>query len=115
LDSGAALRTFCYVSDAIEMMWFVLLYGKSPLYNIGGINEISIRALALTIGRLLNVNVNFPELNVGVSGAPQNSKLNIEKHINEFNKSNFINLENGLKKTIKWIQSLKDADNEKGI
>lgn len=115
LDSGAALRTFLYVSDAIEMMLFVLLYGKSPLYNIGGINEISIRALALTIGRLLDVNVNFPELNTGVSGAPQNSQLNIEKYINESHKSNFINLENGLQNTIKWMQSLKDVNNEKAI
>ena len=115
LDSGTALRTFCYVSDAIEMMWFVLLNGKSPLYNIGGIDEISIRALALTIGRLLDVNVNYPEINTGISGAPQNVQLNIDKYINESNKSSFINLEDGLKNTIKWIQSLKEVDNEKGI
>ncbi len=60
MDSGEAIRTYCYITDVIEMFWNVLLFGKEPLYNIGGKSRVSILELANLIGSELNKPVITP-------------------------------------------------------
>jgi UDP-glucuronate decarboxylase len=114
LDSGEASRTFLYISDAVEMMWFSLLFGKKSLYNIGGNDTISIRDLARLIGRLLEVPVDIPSVDLGILGAPKNVRLNTERYYSEGNKAAFISLETGIKNTIEWLR-LSKFEYEKGI
>lgn len=110
LDSGDALRTFCYVSDAIEMIWFVLLYGKHALYNIGNTDVTTVRDLAGTIGRILGVPVEIPEAQTGIAGAPRAARLDISRYLSEANKAGFVPLEDGLGSTIEWLRLLKEAE-----
>jgi len=107
LDSGAASRTFCYISDAIELMWFVLLHGKHSLYNIGGKGNIKISDLAAMIGKILNVPVQYPILESGILGAPQHVCLDINRILLESKKERFIELQEGLRNTITWYSYLK--------
>jgi dTDP-glucose 4,6-dehydratase len=55
-SDGSARRPFCYLADAIEGIFTVLLLGKSgEAYNVGRDSEISILELAELLCRL------FPE------------------------------------------------------
>ena len=107
LDSGEAHRNFCYISDAIEMMWYVLLYGKFGIYNVGGVTSISIKELAYLIGQLASVPVLFPAKAAGVAGAPRNVCLELKRILSDYNKVNFVSMEDGLVRTINWYRHLR--------
>lgn len=106
MDQGAAKRTYCYVSDAVEMMWQILMYGKEPIYNVGGISRITIRDLAIKIGEYLNVPVEFPKVSNDLAGAPDDVRLDITKARGEFHKNDFVPFDEGLAKTIEWQRLL---------
>ncbi len=110
LDSGDATRTFCYISDAIELMWFTLLHGRHAIYNIGGEKTINIRDLANLTGELLNVPVNYPEKNSGIPGAPEYVKMDLSRVLSESGKSRFTDLHDGLSNTIEWFRQLKKCN-----
>jgi UDP-glucuronate decarboxylase len=60
-SDGSAQRPFCYLADAIEGIFTVLLHGKNgEAYNVGSDSEISILDLANLLCRL------FPERNCQV-------------------------------------------------
>ena len=61
LDSGDAIRTYGYISDVVAMLLNILTRGGRPVYNIGGKSVVSIRELAGSIGREMNVDVEIPE------------------------------------------------------
>jgi len=102
IDSGYAMHTYIYISDAIEILWKILLQGNEKIYNVGGNSNILIRDLAFKIGKILNVPVSIPNDDHGLLGAPHNEKLDLNKILNEFNKVNFIDLDTGLLNTIEW-------------
>lgn len=110
LDSGNVSRTFCYISDAIEMMWFVLLNGNDSLYNIGGIENIKVKDLGKLIGKLLKVPVIFPTTDLSILGAPQNVEININRFLQESKKESFVELQEGLVNTIDWFRYLSKND-----
>ncbi len=102
LDRGEATRTYCYVSDAVEILWRILLEGKDPVYNVGGTSRITIRDLALAIGEYLGVAVLLPEVPAQMSGAPGEVGLHMGRVREEFGKKRFIPLKVGLPRTIEW-------------
>jgi nucleoside-diphosphate-sugar epimerase len=53
LDDGSSLRSFCYVTDAIEMMWNIMFKGKEFIYNVANTNSMSILQLSTVIGDIL--------------------------------------------------------------
>lgn len=108
LDQGEAKRTYCYVADAIEIMWNILLFGKEPIYNIGGFSTTTIADLAKKIGALLNSRVIVPANNRKIIGAPDNVRLDMNKTARQFRKKkkDYIPLNLGLMKTIEWQKEL---------
>ena len=102
LDAGKAVRTYCYISDNVSNLWNILLRGKEITYNVGGISRATIRELADTVGEILNVPVVVPQVEDGLSGAPQEVALNIDKTRNEFGKTNYKSLREGVERTINW-------------
>lgn len=99
-DSGTALRTYCYVEDAAELMVKILLKGKDIVYNVGGFSTITIANLAKEIGRIMNAKVTIPKEDMGLKDAPQNVMLDMSKTTKEFPDHHFTPLDKGLKKTI---------------
>lgn len=106
LDQGQAKRTYCYISDAIEIMWNVLLCGKDPIYNVGGISRTTIGELAHKIGSYLNVPVIFPADIQDIAGAPDDVYLDMKKVQQEFGKDRYVSLDEGLANTIEWQKAL---------
>ena len=46
MDSGQAMRVYCYISDTLEILINILLNGKQAVYNVGGESYTSIANLA---------------------------------------------------------------------
>src|SRR3989338_7976817 len=105
LDQGDAKRTYFYISDAVEILWKVILFGNEPIYNVGGMGSTTIADLANKIGKTLNVPVIFPKVTKSErmgAGAPQDVRLDMTKVKNEFKKTEYISLGEGLARTIEW-------------
>ena len=102
VDDGKALRTYCYIGDAVEIMWKIFLFGKQAVYNLGGNSQTSIAGLGKSIGEILHVPVIIPETNNAVSGAPEDVKLDMTRVKEEFGKQDYVPLAEGLKRTISW-------------
>ena len=108
LDNGQSLRTFCYITDVMEMMWNILLYGKEITYNVGGIYKLNILELAEKIGIYFNKSVKLPEVSTELSGSPKIVNISINRYINEFKKTDFVDIDTGLKNTIEWHLKIID-------
>lgn len=112
-DMGEAKRTYCYISDAIEILWDILLSGTEPLYNVGGHSRVTIAELASKIGGYLMVPVEFPTNSVALGGAPNEVYLDMSLVESEFKKSRFVSFDEGLSRTIEWQKVLYAGDSGK--
>ncbi len=107
LDSGSAIRTYGYVSDITEMMWNILLFGKHTTYNVAGISKTSILDLAKAVGDKLNREVVLLDnVNFSFDGNPKIVNLSLDKYLSEFNKPDFVSLDEGINNTITWQKLL---------
>ena len=52
-DSGKTVRTWCYISDLIIMLFNIIIKGKSLTYNVSGNDHLSIFQIAKTISKFL--------------------------------------------------------------
>jgi nucleoside-diphosphate-sugar epimerase len=109
LDQGRAKRTYCYVSDAVEIMWKILLHGKEPVYNVGGNSRTTIRELAQKIGSYMKVPVEFPNGSHKAEGAPEDVYLDMSKVRSEFGNKEYVPFDEGLARTIEWQKTLYSA------
>jgi len=102
-DSGNAMRTYCYISDAIEMIFSILNSGLDDVYNVGGNSRTSILELANLIANSTNSYVEFAEDKIsGLKGAPDDVWLDMSRTLSLVKKSKFISLDYGIENTIKW-------------
>ena len=106
MDQGYARRTYCYVADAVEILWHILLYGKEPIYNVGGKSRTTIRDLAIHIGDILNVPVVFPAESDDIKGAPGDVFLDMSLVERDFKKTDYVPFDIGLARTIDWQKAL---------
>jgi UDP-glucuronate decarboxylase len=106
LDSGTAMRTYCYVVDALELLIKILFYGKQAVYNVGGHSYTSIAELAKMIGNISDVPVIFPPDEIQVAGSPKILQLDLNRVETEFGKTKYVGLEGGLRATIEWQRAL---------
>ncbi len=102
LDDGSAIRTYCYITDVIEMLLNICLYGNEVVYNIGGASRVTILELAQYIGNLTNKKVSTSINENPLKGNPNVVNVSIDKYCSEFNKIKFVELEEGLINTINW-------------
>jgi UDP-glucuronate decarboxylase len=107
-DSGSAMRTYCYVLDAIEMMLAIIKKGSEPIYNVGGTSRLSIAELAAKVSLITNAKLEIPPASQTFLGsAPSDVWLDLAK-INKISSTvNLTNIDDGLSKTINWINSQK--------
>lgn len=110
MDDGSAWRTYCYITDAVEIMWRILFDGCDLIYNVGGKSRTTIANLAKMIGRMLDVPVIFPEKTKALVGAPSDVKLDMAKVENEFSKAEYVEFEMGLKNTIEWQKAFRELN-----
>ena len=106
LDSGTAVRSYCYVADVVELLWQILLYGKEAVYNVGGRSTVTISDLAGMIGKMTGATVVFPTIQTEIAGAPEEVRLDLTRVETEFAKTRYTGLEEGLSATIEWQREL---------
>lgn len=101
-DMGQAIRRYCYITDVLEILLKIMLTGKQSIYNIGGSEKISISGLAEMIGEILRVPVEYPVIENKMNHAPDDVSLDMNLVSQEFNKAEFVGINNGLLRTIEW-------------
>jgi UDP-glucuronate decarboxylase len=106
LDAGKAVRTYGYVTDAVELLWQAALHGTQPVYNVGGRSTVTIAELAELIGGLTGAPVVFPASQKEMAGAPEEVRLDLSRVENEIKKTSFVELKTGLHRIIDWQRGL---------
>ena len=103
-DSGQSIRTYCYVADCVTMLFKILFYGKSFIYNVGGMERLSIRELAQMISEITHSKLILPQRsgNQIIKNTPNVVQLDISKYKQEFGDFPFTSLNDGLQRTINW-------------
>lgn len=102
-DSGEAIRSFCYVADAIKMCFNVLGKGFEHVYNIGGIERIKIRDLAKLISDITGAQLEIPKTDEDkLVGAPDDVSLDISKALALCDELEFVSLFSGVTNTVRW-------------
>ena len=86
------------------MMFNILYRGQKDVYNVGGKSTLTIANLAHCIGDILDVPVTLGDK--GLSGAPSDVKMCIDRYTKEFGEMMFISIREGLKKTINYQKDL---------
>tara|TARA_B100000768_G_scaffold171152_1_gene178194 strand:+ start:891 stop:1880 length:990 start_codon:yes stop_codon:yes gene_type:complete len=97
-------RTFCYISDAVEMIYQLSQTNKSlgNTYNIGSFdNSITIFQLAKKISIVLNKKITLIK-SFNEAGSPTNRQPNMKKIQKIIKYNNNYKLENGLIETYDW-------------
>ncbi len=108
-DQGTAIKTWGYIADIIQMILNILTHGTELIYNVGGIDTMSIKELAEEIGRQTNADVVTPQSNGKKDNSihdPQFVKLNITKYSKEFGDPTFISFSEGIRRTIEWNRNI---------
>jgi nucleoside-diphosphate-sugar epimerase len=104
-DSGTAMRTYCYVLDAVEMMLSIIKRGEYPIYNVGGISRLSISDLANKVAVLTNAKLNIPTKSESfLSSAPNDVWLDLSRISEISETTTFVDMEDGLSRTITWLK-----------
>lgn len=103
LDNGKSERIYCYVSDAIEMMWKIFLFGKEAVYNVGGKEKITILEIAELISKYFDSELSVSNNQDGYLGSSCIERLSINKYEKEFSKKSFISVKEGISRTIQWF------------
>lgn len=116
LSDGLASRAFCYISDAMQSFWSVLLNGKNgEIYNVGNDKEeISIKNLALMVSDIFENKISVKCLNKNISylkGSPSRSCPNIDKLRESFSFEPSVCLKDGLTRLKKWYGVVHDESN----
>jgi nucleoside-diphosphate-sugar epimerase len=102
-DAGTSWRTYGYITDLVELCLKILSNGTEDVYNVGGVSRIQILDLAKLIARKTQSTV-IPNnsSNSYLAGAPEDVWLSLDKVLRLSEKVNFVELEEGLDRTIEW-------------
>lgn len=103
--AGKESRTYCYIKDAMTMLWRTALCGTQPVYNVGGGPFVRTRDMVDCIGKITGVEVVAP-LAGEMTGAPDTLHVDMNRIETEFGKTNYVSLEDGLRRTIDWQREL---------
>ncbi len=106
MDQGESIKTFGYIKDAVQMLWKIIIDGKDIVYNVGGVDTISIKELAESVARYYDVPVKIPKKNTRlqhIGTDPAIVKLDLSKFSKEFGAYTPIHLEEGIKRTLDYL------------
>ena len=101
---GNQTRSFCYIDDTVSGILKAMESDNSEVFNIGNPNEITILQLAEKIIELTNSNskIKFHKL---PEDDPMQRKPDVSKANNKLDWFPRVSLEDGLKKTIEWVEN----------
>ena len=101
-DQGTAVRTYCYIADAVTLMLEAFRKGPSGIYNIGGESRVTIAGLAQQISEITGAELRFPKIEEPKIGAPEDVWVNTDKALRLKPLREYVTLQDGLRRTIDW-------------
>jgi GDP-L-fucose synthase len=109
LGTGRPLREFLYVEDLSEGVIFVMenYEGNDGVINIGSGEEVTIKQLSELLAKEMNYQGEVCFDTNGPDGTPR--KVLDNSKINSIGWSPKINLEEGIKRTVKWFYENKSS------
>ncbi len=105
LSDGSAVRSFCYLSDAVTGLWQILLSDQTgEVFNIGSDESYGIRDFATLISRLEEpeLALHFAEPSAYSKGSPSRSVPDLSKARQLLGYQPQITLAEGLQRTLTW-------------
>jgi UDP-glucuronate decarboxylase len=102
--AGRERRSFCYIRDAVETLWQICLHGTGQVYNVGSPVTASMYEVVQMIAKITNSTV-INHAGEELLGSPDGFEMNLHLAEQEFDKRYYVNLEQGLRKTIQWQES----------
>ena len=106
LDGGEALRSLCYVTDTVELLWNAVLRGREAIYNVAGRDEMTVRELGRRICGATGSELIVPKAPRSVPGAPGTVRVDVSRATAEFGKRDWVSLDDGLSRTLAWQRLL---------
>jgi UDP-glucose 4-epimerase len=108
---GSQTRAFCFVTDVIDGILTMYAHGgHREIYHIGNDEEVSIRDLALRVGKVIGV-----ELEIRPGDAPEGGTPRRCPDITKMRKLGYqpaVDLNTGLERTVAWyLDNLEDVAN----
>ncbi len=103
--AGEESRTYCYIRDAVVMLWQAALYGTQPVYNVGNKQLVRTIDMVKCIGKITGTEVTSP-VSEEMDGAPETLCLDMSRIETEFGRNDYVSLEEGLRRTIDWQRGL---------
>lgn len=107
MDEGLAQRTFCFITDMIEMLLNIMLSGREIAYNVCGRDTTTIKNLAKLIAQITQAKFDYKFKERAVKGIPLILTLDNNRYLSEFKKKAFVSLNKGLVITSEWFRNLK--------
>lgn len=107
MDKGLAERTFCFITDMIEMLLNIMLSGKEITYNMCGKDTIMISVLAKLVAQINKAKFNSKFKKRNIKGTPLILTVDNKRYLSEFRKKSFVPLNKGLVITSEWFRNIK--------
>jgi UDP-glucuronate decarboxylase len=105
IDGGEAIRTYCYIPDAIFQLWKIITSGTKPTFNVGGTSRTSIRNLAEIIADQTGSLLLIPEISSPILGAPTDVSVDLSEILQLCGDLELTSLEDGIRQTIYWYNN----------
>jgi UDP-glucuronate decarboxylase len=102
------LRSYIFIEDAVYYLLKILLLGDGGIYNVGGLETITLGELAVQIGRVLGVEAQLNEdMSIPTAaGAPTAVGVDMKKTLNLAGVFDHYPLNLGLRATVDWYRRL---------
>ena len=108
-----AIRTYCFVSDTVQMLFNILLNGEQTVYNVGGITWMHLYDLVHIVAGVTETSVELPD-NYKEDDAPDFVRMSMGRYNEEFGKMELVDFGTGLGKTMGWFEYLKGVKDGNG-
>lgn len=106
LDDGSAIRVYCYVRDTIDMILSLIQTNHFMPVNICGVEETSIFELGSLVSNECSCELIPGPKNNTLIGAPKVVSSSPDNIIELINKKSFVNISEGVSKSVKWARNL---------
>lgn len=108
MDDGSALRVYCYIRDALDMILALIFTDHFEPINISGIEKVSIIELANKVGKTCKARVIPGSPTNNLSGAPFVVSSSTEISSCILNKNSYVSIDEGIERSVEWGRYIAD-------
>jgi nucleoside-diphosphate-sugar epimerase len=102
MDDGSALRVYCYIRDALDMVLALIHTDHFEPINISGVEKVSIIELAYKVGKICKAEVIPGSPAKNRSGAPLVVSSSTELSARILNKKSYVSIDEGVERSTEW-------------